>query len=191
MFKTRLLPILSVFCLLWTLLAGVQAKEVQKLPAQLPDLDGSYAGQLNYIDYRSNKAVAIPMQLHLKTSSDKTMLIADRVYTDPGYQVFSLSVMRYEAKQAKWYDENFEQGNHVSTTYEVLSFDLKNDRDWKLVRSTQGQDNNRAARLTITESLQGRTFRSETRVDYLDTDEDENLRRNWIELTEKSAQTAP
>lgn len=167
-------------CLVICCASPLLAQSPSALPPSLPLVNAKFSGVLNYIDYRSNKPVSIPMQFSLATSADKAKLIVDRVYTDPGYQVFSLSVMRYQQAQAKWIDESFEGNEHNTTVYDIISFKVTSDRHWRLERTALSEDDNRAAKLTLIESMQGDLFHSETRVDYLDTEYDENLKRNWV-----------
>ncbi|MEM0912902.1 MAG: hypothetical protein AAGJ37_18145 [Pseudomonadota bacterium] len=152
------------------------------LPNRLPALNAAYSGKLNYIDYGSGKPVSIPLEIQFLTSKNGKNLIVDRVYTDPGFQVFSLSVMRYEKKSKAWIDENFESNGKSTSTYNILEFSVSGNNHWKVVRNIVQQDDKRDALLTITDTFVDDEFRSETRVDYLDTDENENFRRNWIEL---------
>lgn len=153
------------------------------LPDHLPALNANYSGKLNYIDYGSGNSVAIPLSIQFLTSKDGKFLIVDRVYTDPGYQVFSLSVMSYAKDSQQWTDNVFEGGEYSSSFHEIVEFSVIDAQHWKVVRTIRKQDNNRDAMLTITDHFDGTQFNGETRVDYLDTDENENLRRNWIELT--------
>lgn len=156
-----------------------------ELPERLPFVNASYQGTLNYIDYGNGKPVAIPLEIQFLAGNDGKTLIVDRVYTDPGFQVFSLSVMRYLKNTKSWIDETFEGNEQTTNHYSILEFSVPNDEYWKIIRTIKKQDNNRDAMLTIADVFDGDKFLSETRVDYLDTTENENLRRNWIELVRR------
>ena len=139
-----------------------------------------YHGQLNYLDYRSNKTVAIPMQLSFSQSADGQHLIIDKVFTDPGYKVYSLSVMHIDFSEGVIIETSFDSAGKSEARYEIIDFSYQTAGDWSITRRTLKQDDNQDAKVTITDSVSAGQFSSETHVDYLATQYNENLKRNWV-----------
>ncbi|MBT0587948.1 hypothetical protein [Alteromonas oceanisediminis] len=139
-----------------------------------------YNGHLNYKDYGTGKHVKIPMRFSIYQSSDGLNLIVDKIFTDPGYEVYSLSVINLDLENNTVIETTFDKNQSQKQSFEILSFAYVGPKKWTLIRRALRQDNNQDAIIVITESVTGTEFRSETRVDYLATTVNENLKRNWV-----------
>jgi hypothetical protein len=150
-------------------------------PVPLASQNDRYQGYLGYQDYRSGKNVSIPLTLTFTQSSDNKYLVVDKVFTDPGYKVYSMSVIRLDLGSKTLVETTFENNKSVEYAYDITDFTYNNADSWSITRRGLKSDDNQDARVTITEKLEEGVFTSETRVDYLATAANENLRRNWVE----------
>ena len=145
----------------------------------------NYVGSLSYLDYSSQRVVSIPMSFDISTSADNKHIIIDKIFSDPGYKVYSLTVMSFIG-DGKIVDTDFANDEISSQTFEVVDIQARSADNWLLVRKTKAKDGNKDANVTITEQMVDGIFSSETRVDYLHTKKNENLRRNWSVATKNN-----
>lgn len=139
----------------------------------------SFEGYLGYLDYQSSKEVQIPLEITINQSADMNHLIVDRTFTDPGFKVYALSVIKIDLASNTLTETTFDGEGSSVEAFTLSDFQYETQDDWLIVRKAERQDDNRDAILTIREQMKNGEFTSESRVDYLDTPDNENLRRNW------------
>ena len=131
------------------------------------------------MDYQSNKEVQIPLEITFAQSADGNHLIVDRTFTDPGFKVYSLSVLKIDLENEIITETTFDGDGSSEEIFGLIAFQYESAGDWLIERKVERQDNDKDAVLTFREQMQNGEFTSETRVDYLETPEDDQLRRNW------------
>jgi len=141
-----------------------------------------FDGHLGYLDYGTKKNVQIPLEITFTPSSDSKHLIVDKVYTDPGYKVHSLSVISLDVPRKIVREVNFDSPTITESTYDLVSYEYVSSEDWSFTFRGKKRDDDREAIITKVERLSDKQYTSETIVDYLDTPEEEKLKRNWIEV---------
>lgn len=161
----------------FTVLSAVRHSHAQPLISI--ENNSQFEGKLYYTDYSSRKEISIPIRFAIYTSADNQHLVIDKVYTDPTFEVFELTVLSF-VENNNLVEASFEKGIAKNQLYKI-DF-VANDElgNWKIIRTTRKKDNDKEAKVTITEEVKNGVFMSETRVDYTGTPENENLRRNWI-----------
>lgn len=169
---------LIVFCA--ALLAFTSQANNSYLLVEQPS---QYKGKLFYIDYSSGKEVNIPMSFMLYQSADNRNLVIDKVYTDPGFKVYSMSVFAFDFA-AKSVIETVYENNEITTKHFTLdAFEYDSVNNWTVTRSTLSEDNSRKAKVMSIDKMKDGVFTTETLVDFLDTPENENLKRNWVKAS--------
>lgn len=168
---------LLCFMILFTVFSAVPHTQAQPLISI--ENNSQFGGKLYYTDYSSGREVSIPIRFVVYTSADNQHLMIDKVYTDPTFEVFELTVLSF-VDNDNLVEASFEKGLAKNQRYEIDFISNDELGNWKIIRTTKKKDNNKDARVTITEEVKNGVFTSETRVDYIDTSENENLKRNWI-----------
>ncbi len=176
-----LMRIQTIIAAAFALIAPVQAADSHF--ERWADLAGDWRGELAYLDYSSGERQAIGMAAVMEVTPDNGFVISRARYTDPGFDVFILTVSTIDAETGA-YRESYHRGGNIETfEYTLKSADADNS-GWVYVFEDESVDDDRPALIRRTFSLQVDTYRQVKEVDFLDDAKDGDfLFRNEVVLT--------
>ncbi len=161
--------------------AGLEAaSEAPKFDfaTHLVQLDGAWDGALTYRDFQSNRQVTLPMTAQMTAAGDGSYVAGAFTFTDPGYQVFSHTVLQPVGSTGVRVAD-FGGGEMTLAVRVVTSFTQTED-GFVVVYEEQGRDDGEPATLRHTETLAGDRYT--LRRDVRGTGEDAFVFRNEIQL---------
>jgi hypothetical protein len=149
-------------------------------PPLLPDLVGTWEGELAYLDYRSGERFGLPLRAVQRTSADGRTLIAEYAFTDPGRRVHAVSLTTL-TDDGHWVESYFREGKTELQTYDLVRAE-RVDGAWLVVLEMDGTDDDRPARIRRELRLTGDRLTSRKLVDHRDDDAEHWLLRNTSDL---------
>lgn len=134
---------------------------------RLLDLAGDWRGELAYLDYSSGERAEIGMAAVISATPDDGYIVTEARYTDPGFDVFILSVSTID-KESGALVESYHRANDVEKF--VYSFKSAEDTDngWVYVFEDEGEDDGRPAMIRRIFSLADDVYTQRKEVDFLD-----------------------
>ena len=140
-------------------------------------LTGDWRGALSYLDYGSGEREQIGMASTVEMSPDGVYLITRSRFTDPGFDVFIMSVATIDEEI-----EALKESYHRDGVIQLYQYNLRGVRDtasgWVYVFEDEGEDDGRPALIRRTFTYNGDVFSQRKEVDFLDDDEEDFIFRN-------------
>lgn len=161
------------------------ATDLDDINQMLTGLKGHWTGNLEYRDYRSNKRVFLPMVKKIHIADNGSYLLAENIYTDPGYKVYSAEMMIVRGNKIIL---GYPAKKDFETSALAIQSIQKRDQGWSLVLSEAGQDDNRPAEIRYHWTLTADKLTVEKQVRHSKSEAFEF--RNKISLTRDAMQTA-
>lgn len=145
----------------------------------LADLEGSWTGALEYRDYRSDKLVQIPVAVDNEMHGNS--LIGKLVFTDPGFQVYRVSVTNYDFDAGIAYQAYIQDGG-AERFESAFTFEETED-GWVITQTREGEDADKPATIREITTFSGDQLITERSVDPLGDGQDTFFFRNRSVLT--------
>lgn len=157
--------------------ASAGAMPPQAKVSDLLALEGEWRGELAYLDYGSGERAGIGMAASMSATPDGAFLVTKARYTDPGFDVFIMSIMTID-KETGALVESYHRGNDIEKfVYSMKSVEWT-PSGWVYVFEDEGRDDDRPALIRRTFSLEGDVYTQRKDVDFLDDDREEYIFRN-------------
>ncbi|MEO1015683.1 MAG: hypothetical protein AAFX08_10900 [Pseudomonadota bacterium] len=137
--------------------------------ARLGELAGGWRGALAYRDYGTGEREEIGMAALIAATPDDEFIVTQARYTDPGFDVFILTVATFDAASGDYLESYHRDGSIERFVYPRKSMRVLED-GWEYVFEGDGRDDDRPASIRRTFSLNGDRFVQRKDVDFLDDD---------------------
>ncbi|MEM1379477.1 MAG: hypothetical protein AAGH41_02510 [Pseudomonadota bacterium] len=144
----------------------------------LADLEGAWAGSLQYRDYQSDALVALPMRTENRLHGD--ILIQQTFFTDPGREVLRAGTIAVDLEAGKAY-ETYAASNAAEASVSDVTFEPTKS-GWRVTTLRRGEDDNAPAMIRMVMELDGDRFTAEKTVDPEGDGRDVFLFRNRVVL---------
>lgn len=148
----------------------------------LASLEGTWLGELYYLDYQSGQRFGIPMLVNAERTPDGATLLQRVRFTDPGAEVYAVTLTTVEADSGDILEAYFREQRGEFARYALTSVDYASPADWTLVMTRAGTDDDRPANIRITLARRGDDLDSHKEVQFTDQADARWFKRNGTEL---------
>ncbi|MEL7486926.1 MAG: hypothetical protein AAGJ87_06905 [Pseudomonadota bacterium] len=181
---------IAVICVLMigaTATAGVASAaepsfDAEAAMAKLRALQGDWRGALSYLDYGTGERQSIGQAASLELTPDGAFLISNGRFTDPGFDVFILTVQAIDRETGDLVETFHRDGEIETSRFKTIEFS-ETDAGWRFVFETDGRDADRPAAIRRILTLENETLTRRKEVDFLDDDASAFIFRNETVMT--------
>jgi len=165
--------VLSCAALLFFCGAAAQAATPPSTPPSTPsladllDLEGDWRGELAYLDYGTGRRAKIGMAARLSATPDAAFLVTEARYTDPGFDVFIMTIATIDAASGALV-ESYHRDNEIEKFVYSFKSAAQTETGWVFTFEDKGVDDDRPAMIRRTFSLDGDVYTQRKEVDFLD-----------------------
>ena len=150
-------------------------------------LDGTWEGQLEYLDYSANKWFGIPVKTRIESQGDGATTIR-RSDFDDGPTVGNVritTVELFDTAKSTLSVGTFRKGREPEISVYSVRLDgaAKDATHWTMLEEVDAKDDDRPAKLRLTTVRDGEKIETLKQVDFLDDDKSEWITRNRTRLT--------
>ncbi|MEM1071454.1 MAG: hypothetical protein AAGH71_01340 [Planctomycetota bacterium] len=152
-------------------------------------MDGEWAGVLEYANYSDGRRVEIPMAVEQEASAIAPVVLRHVTFTDPGKIIESGEIVAIDAQSRTLSIRSMSGGDDEGDgeLWAVEAAEIADPDDWSLVLERDGRDDNRPARLRLTQRMLDGKLSSRKEVDYTDDDGEAFVFRNEFRLERRPA----
>ncbi|MBT8485176.1 MAG: hypothetical protein KJO43_06320 [Phycisphaerae bacterium] len=156
--------------------------EVDALDA-IRGLDGRWRGELGYRDYQSGDWTRLPARMIAEASTTGPYLAQRVEFDDPGHTVIGREVIAVDVRSKQLATVAFERGVLSQQLFAMTQVDITAPEEWVIVLEADGLDDERPARIRLTQERKGPRLEVTKQVRFVDGDDPEGwLVRNRLTL---------
>ena len=183
----RLAPAAACLAALFAAPAAAQDAPPVSLAEARASMAGAWEGQLQYLDYSSQRWEGIPVSVTVTLEGDRNTMLRRSVFDDGPRvgNVFITSISMLGADGVTEYNSGFRAGRTPWLEAATLSLAAATDAShWTIIALREAEDDNRPARIRETTTRDGASLVTLKEVDFLDDTGEEWFSRNRTVLTQ-------